>query len=129
VGGWGWWWWRRVRNFWKPTRSAWLCGALRVNFEIFKILPPTQKCLKILPQFKKFGRKLNRSASYMYTRSALGGALWVSVKFQKKMNFVPAQLTRRATGSFTTRSAYQTHRLRVSWGRAPPPGLQLTVAH
>jgi hypothetical protein len=47
-------------------------------------------------RFKKIGRKLTHSAPYMYTRSALGGALWVSPKFQKNLNFVPAQLTRSA---------------------------------
>jgi hypothetical protein len=38
-------------------------------------------------RFKKFGTKLTHSAPYMYTHSALGGALWVNLKFQKKIEF------------------------------------------
>jgi hypothetical protein len=57
------------------------------------------------------------------------GALWVSLKFQKKMNFIPAQLTRSALACMRYGCGCQTHALRVSWGRAPPPGLQLPVAH
>jgi hypothetical protein len=30
-----------------------LCGALRVNFQILKILPLIQKCLKIFPPIQK----------------------------------------------------------------------------
>jgi hypothetical protein len=37
-----------------------------------------------VPADSKFGRKLTHSTPYMYTHSALGGALWVSLKFQKK---------------------------------------------
>jgi hypothetical protein len=37
--------------------------------------------------FKKIGTKLTHSAPHMYTRSALGGALSVSLKFQKKIEF------------------------------------------
>jgi hypothetical protein len=58
-------------------------GALRVHFQNFAA---NSKKFEIFPaDFKKIGRKLMRSAPYMYTRSAPGGALWVSLKFQKKI--------------------------------------------
>jgi hypothetical protein len=34
-----------------------LCGALRVNFKILKILPLIQKCLKIFPSIQKNWRE------------------------------------------------------------------------
>jgi hypothetical protein len=72
---------------WKLTHSAWLHGALRINFQILAYL----KIFEKFPTYSDFFLKSSRP--YMYTRSALDGALWVSLKFQKKMNFGPAQLT------------------------------------
>jgi hypothetical protein len=80
----------RVKNFWKPTRSAWGWCATD-KFSNFQNFAANSKMFENFPaNFKKFGRKLTHSTPYMYTRSALGGALWVSLKFQKKLNFVPA---------------------------------------
>jgi hypothetical protein len=67
-----------------------LCGALRVNFQFWNFFHRFKNVWKFSRlfnffkknshQFKKFGRKLTHSAPYMYTRSALGGVLWVSLK-------------------------------------------------
>jgi hypothetical protein len=41
------------QNFKKVPVAHGPCGALRVNFQIFKILPPIQNCLKIFPPIQK----------------------------------------------------------------------------
>jgi hypothetical protein len=55
------------------------------KFSKFQNVAANLKMFENFPaNFKKNGRKLTHSAPYMYTRSAMGGALWVCLKFQKK---------------------------------------------
>jgi hypothetical protein len=67
------------------------------KFSNFQNFAANSKMFENFPaNFKKNVRKLTHSAPYMYTRSTLGGALQISLKFKKKLNFVLPQLTRSA---------------------------------
>jgi hypothetical protein len=78
-GGGGW----RVIFFGNLPVAHGVCGALQVIFKFWKFCRRFKNVWKFSRRFKKIGRKLTRSAPYMYTRSALDGALWVSLKFKK----------------------------------------------